>query len=611
MQQRRMAWVGIALLVAAPTGCGDDDGPSAFDAGVSDAALDASLDAVADAPTDGGIDAFIPLDRVVLASPPNGALTGSTRSLGGSNDARRPRLSWTAVPNARWYDIALDDSCEIATLASCTFPSPEVETRFGAERSNFREGLPVPSVAPRVARYAWRVRACAASFCGEWSVPRYFTVGALRGDYDGDGYEDLTLGVRGANDAAAGEVRVVDEVFTDPPPTLVVPAPSGVTRFGSVVEPAGDLDGDHYADLLVAGGPAAGLGRSRVFVYFGSATGLDLGSRLELNAPSTAAGFGAAIAAVGDLDLDGLNDFVVGAPGEGLVYFFAGSATRASIATHATTSAPPGIVAGSAFGAALARVGDLDRDGAFDFLVGAPTHDTHGAAFIARGGSRTFEWVQVAAPSLPADARFGASVAGGGDLRGDGRTDVVVGAPGEGGGAGAAYVFETAETLTAAPTVTRLAMDMADPTAGYATAVAMPRGWSTPLAGDLTGEVLVTAPNATSEGGAGSGNVYSYLARADTGIRPEITFPAFHPDYVAGAHFGGGLGLGDFNGDGLEDMAVGAPREVEGSEAGEIFIGYGGDGAFGLSIFYQFTYVGSGGGAPRDFGAVIGRGGLL
>ncbi|RMH01219.1 MAG: hypothetical protein D6702_11925, partial [Planctomycetota bacterium] len=183
-------------------------------------------------------------------------------------------------------------------------------------------------------------------------------------------------------------------------------------------------------------------------------------SALALTAPLTAqestweyrgaAGeaYGAALAAVGDWNRDGIPDWAAGAP-----YGAADDGTNGGyVLVH---SGRNGDVirriggGGGEFGAALAGAGDVDRDGLPDLLVGAPRADgdapASGRAEVRSGadGSLLLEF-RGGAPWT----RFGAAVAGIGDADGDGVPDLLVGAPGDsraGREAGAVTLFSGAD----------------------------------------------------------------------------------------------------------------------------------------------------------------------
>lgn len=182
--------------------------------------------------------------------------------------------------------------------------------------------------------------------------------------------------------------------------------------------------------LLVAGTLGAGSRAVR----------LDLLS--DGDAPSSGDGFGASVA-ICDLNGDGVGDIVVGAPyndsagnDAGAVFIFFGrpalSPGRLSPANASVLLT--GSASDSRFGSSLAAVGDFNGDSNDDLLVGAPGQNLgRGAAFLFLGGRPSNGTALSANATLlgaTIGGRFGYSVAGAGDLNGDGLDDFVCGAPG-------------------------------------------------------------------------------------------------------------------------------------------------------------------------------------
>ena len=248
------------------------------------------------------------------------------------------------------------------------------------------------------------------------------------GDIDDDGVPDVVVGATPV--AGQGAVHVLSGVDGA---TL---RSFGGTQFGElfgfVVDAIDDLDGDGVDDILVAA-PDWNSQTGRVAVHSGR-TGAEL---LSLLGDEPAARFGIAISRTGDLDGNGYDDLVVGAlqagdqqQGRVYVYTLASDAGVISATETYVLSGMPNMHHGSS----VSDCGDLDADGVPDFVAGGYFFEGKtGAATAYSGadGSMLHFWTGDAPGQL-----FGTSVTGFSDVDADGHADVLIGSVGNPGGVG-------------------------------------------------------------------------------------------------------------------------------------------------------------------------------
>ena len=241
-----------------------------------------------------------------------------------------------------------------------------------------------------------------------------------------------------------------DEVLDDA--DLVLVGETSTARFGCTAFLAGDQDGDSAADIVV-GAPGTSSERGSAWVITGplTATTTLFNSGVEIRGET--AGDLASSALVGnkDVDGDGTMDILMGAPGasstRGRAYLVLGPVS------NDTTLAAVGIsLVGQASGDAAGTsvgMGDFNDDGYADILVGAPGDDTDGAeagaAYVLFGPvtqDRTLGLADAKLTGGDASAAAGAAVAGAGDLNSDDVADIAIGATGaQSGGAAVGGVY--------------------------------------------------------------------------------------------------------------------------------------------------------------------------
>ena len=374
--------------------------------------------------------------------------------------------------------------------------------------------------------------------------------------------------------------------------------------FGTSVAGAGDVNGDGYADVIVGApsytsDPVNQSGEGAVFVFYGSPSGLSATPDWMVESNQADAAFGTSVSTAGDVNGDGFDDVIVGAPGfsngqdnEGAAFVYYGSATGLSPSQNKVVMSNQ---SASNFGWSVATAGDVDGDGYSEVIVGAPDYDNgqenEGAVFVYRGSAAgldtTLKWT---AELDQANAVFGTSVATAGDVNGDGYADVIIGAPGytnDHSKEGAAFVYHgskenglsTVPSSPAGPIPNpdwRVESDQEN--AGL--------GWSVATAGDVNkdgyAEVIVGAPwyrNGQTDRGA----AFVYHGSA-SGLNSTFNWSSESNQENAGLGWSVAT-ADDVNKDGYSDVVIGAPwyDAGENSESGAAFLYHGGsDGSFYL-----------------------------
>ena len=416
---------------------------------------------------------------------------------------------------------------------------------------------------------------------------------ASAGDVNGDGYPDIIVGApyspNGTMKGAAYLYLGTTEGLAEQSAWSAV-GDQDYNQFGASVAFAGDVNGDGYDDVLV-GAPREGFGK--VYLYLGSETGLSQAPAWMGQGESGFGRFGASVAAAGDVNGDGFDDVIIGAPGDPLSMEVQGKAYVYLGSSSGLGAVPAWTYEGEqlldtffddayGFGYSVASAGDVNGDGYGDIIVGFPSFNSTGSgSWIMAGGGKVYVFHGSAggpavAPSWSAvsdnnewNVRFGWSVAGAGDVNGDGYDDVLAGAPGH-GGTGKAFAWYGGIT----------ALGTSGTTAGadWSAAGALNNeqfGHALASAGDLNGDtfsdIAVGAPSYGVGGASGAGRILAFLGSSE-GLRHLPVWTASLEE--AGAGLGSSLAsAGDLNQDGYGDLIAGAPGSWN---RGKVMVYYGG-----------------------------------
>lgn len=407
---------------------------------------------------------------------------------------------------------------------------------------------------------------------------------ACAGDINGDGYSDIAIAAPYFDNGQSNEgvvfVHYGSATGISLNPSKTLESDLMDAELGMALACAGDINGDGYADLLI-GARYWGKGQKdagAALIYHGSPTGLNAKPEKIINGTQMQSFTGSALASAGDVNGDGYSDIAIGAhlfdkgqQDEGTVSIYYGSPGK--LATDLPNSLTGSQVI-ARYGASVAAVGDVNGDGYGDVIVGAPHYDNgqaeEGAAFVylgtANGLSPNFAVMLSAGQG---GAEFGGSVAGAGDVNGDGYDDIVVGAMHYDNGQdeeGAAFVYLGSASGINAQAVAILESNQSGAWLGSAVAGA----------GDVNNDgfadLVLGAMNYTN-GESEEGALYLYPG-SPTG--PNAAGLTIIENNLVDARLGNSVSAaGDVNGDGYGDIVAGA-YAFEDDDRGALFTYHGG-----------------------------------
>ena len=432
------------------------------------------------------------------------------------------------------------------------------------------------------------------------------------GDINGDGLDDLIVGAPGAYSSYVVFGKTsgfdVDMNLSD------LDGSDGfrLNGAGGSVSGAGDVNGDGLDDVIIGAGNAS-------YVMFGKSSAFD--AQIDLSSLDGSDGFrfdesGDSVSGVGDVNGDGLGDVIISEGNSSYVVFGKTSEFDASMDLSGVDGSNGfrliGAQADDLLGDFVNDAGDVNGDGFDDVIIGAqntdPSGDHSGSSYVIFGKASGFSATMNLA-SLDGSNGFrldgenerdflGRSVSGAGDVNGDGFDDVVIGAPltdSRASDSGSTYVvfgkasgFDAQLDLSDLDGSNGFRLDGERETDGL--------GLSVSGAGDFNGDGyddLIIGTHHYNEFRYSS-LAFSYVVFGkasgfdaqlnlgdlpfDEGFRLEGGYTLTFGSVVSGA--------GDVNGDGLDDLIIGAPESAIGSAyytAGKSYVIFG-DRNFGSGV---------------------------
>jgi flavodoxin len=345
---------------------------------------------------------------------------------------------------------------------------------------------------------------------------------------------------------------------------------------------AGDVNGDGYSDVIL-GAPyfeSGGSVKGKVFVYYGSATGLSSTPGWTAEGNNNNAQYGSSVATAGDINKDGFSDIIVGDAGydnsetdAGKVFIYYGSAF--GLKNTPDPVSPEGNQDYSWMGSSVACAGDVNADGYSDIIIGEPGQNSGGRVLVYYGSSSgllSTPWSM----SGPLASWFGRSVGCAGDVNGDGFSDIIIGAPAADGQVlNAGKVFLYYGSPAGVSSISWESEGNQDP-GRY--------GCSVSTAGDVNGDgfsdVIIGSDYFTSDQTwEGAAFVY-YGSPGGLSAIPAWTVEGNQDDAALGCSV---ASAGDVDGDGFGDVIIGAYGAGL-TNSGKAYIYFGsGDGLSGAS----------------------------
>jgi len=413
-------------------------------------------------------------------------------------------------------------------------------------------------------------------------------------------------------------------------------------KAGESVSAAGDINGDGLDDLIVCSKDASPTGSLRAgacYVVYGKTSAfahtinlssLNGGTGFRIDGAAEGENSGNSVRAAGDVNGDGRDDLIIGAPGapgagpdgnvksgSSYVVFGNASAFQATIGLINLDGSNgfrlDGDLNFDRSGFSVSGAGDINGDGVDDLIVGVSAIGPNrtglpGKSYVVFGKTSAFA-ATINLGSLNGSDGFrlngavagdlaGRTVSAAGDINGDGVDDLIVGAPGAGpdGNAysGSSYVVFGKTSAFAA------SFDLANLDGGNGfrldgTVVNEYSGFSVSAAGDINGDGLddlIVGAHPASPNGLRSGSSFVVFGKTSA-FTSTIKLSSLNGSNgfrldgaLAGDYSGFSVGAaGDLNGDGLDDLIVGARgTDFNGSLSGSSYIVFGKTSAFPATI---------------------------
>ena len=411
------------------------------------------------------------------------------------------------------------------------------------------------------------------------------------GDVNGDGFDDVIVGAHGVNLFTGRAYICYGGSPMNSVADVILEGESAGHEFGKSVSGAGDLNGDGYDDVIV-GAHAANAYTGKGYIFYGGPA-MNNTADLVMSGELTGDEFGISVSGAGDVNADGFADAIIGAMGNnssiGKCYIYLGGSSMDNVSDITMTG--EGIV--NFFGASVAGAGDVNDDGYSDVIVGAYGYNSFaGRSYIYFGGS-SMNGISDVIMTGESNSSFGYSVHGSGDINGDGFSDVIIGAYGYSVSSGRSFVYYGGSSMN-----NTVDLYMTGDTAlNYF-------GYSLSGGGDFNGDGFDDMVVGAYGNSSNKGKAYVYTNTLTGEDISDICINGESPD----DNFGHSVSsAGDVNGDGYDDMIVGAwnHNATAFAHPGRAYLYFGGlmadniadlvfDGEEGFAEYYGWSVSGAG-----------------
>ena len=462
------------------------------------------------------------------------------------------------------------------------------------------------------------------------------------GDVNGDGLDDVIIGasrshhnginsgssfvVFGRNDGNAVELSDIENGSGG----FMIIGGAARDGSGSSVSGAGDVNGDGLIDVIVGavGDQPNGEYSGASYVVFGKSDGnkveladVELGiGGFVINGISEGDRTGISVSNAGDVNGDGLDDLIIGAdnddpngPNSGASFVVFGKTTGTQVNLSQVVSGAGGFVINGEnsydwAGGWVSAAGDINGDGYDDIIVNAKGFDSssryYGSSYVIYGKAdgSSVELSNIRAGNggfaiIGSDNQSGyvSVINGGGDINGDGYLDFVLGA--QGGNQNGVYSGTTYVVFGSSIMNNVYLSDITSGTGGYSingVSAGDSAGKSVDIIGDINGDGyddIVIGAHHNNTNGDDAGAAYIVYGKQDTSTVELSNITDGNGGFVLNGVAAGdqtGLsvaGAGDVNGDGFDDVIIGAPyNDNTDTSAGAAFIVYGNNFTSAVSL---------------------------